>query len=295
MRAEPVFRDYIWGGTRLKTEYGKVTDLSPVAESWELSDCPVLIKLIDARDVLSVQVHPDDEYARLHETMTGKTEMWVILDCEADSFVYYGFNREIERAEVRRRIENGTLTEVLYNLPVKRGDVIFIPAGTIHAIGKGILLAEVQQHSDLTYRVYDYNRLGADGKPRPLHIEKALDVLDTGPASHTAPGARMLDDKPGCRLECLAETQYFITDRLTLSGLYGQSAGAGLSVLCVEGSCSLECDGEALNVTKGECVYISAGLDDILFAGDGVFLLVAIPQTHEAGYIAGGTPALPEV
>lgn len=276
-KSSPIFKDYIWGGTRLKEEYGKITDLPRVAESWELTDGPALIKLIDARENLSVQVHPDDEYARLHENGTGKTEMWVILESEPGAFIYFGFNREIGRDELRRRVEDGTLTETLRILPVRRGDVVFIPAGTIHAIGSGIVLAEVQQNSDLTYRVFDFNRLGADGKPRELHIDKALDVIRPSPSNPAAPGACKLKFGKDYQLERLTKNQYFVTDRLTLSGRYRQTTGAGLSILCTEGDCAIEYSGDALHLTKGESVYLPEGEEDVSFSGIGGLLLTTYP------------------
>ena len=208
----PAFKDYIWGGNRLKRDWGKRTDMTPLAESWELS-CheagpsviaggayagrtlgdylaehpedagtkaqnagafPLLIKLIDAAGPLSVQVHPDDAYAREFEHSLGKSEMWLVLDASEGAGIYYGFKRETPLAEMRAAIENNTLTELLSWVPAKTGDCFFIPAGTVHAIGAGLMVAEVQQSSNLTYRVYDYGRVGADGKPRPLHVEKAV-------------------------------------------------------------------------------------------------------------------------
>ena len=210
----PAFKDYIWGGNRLKRDWGKRTDMTPLAESWELS-CheaglsviaegayagrtlgeylaehpqdagtkaqnagafPLLIKLIDAAGPLSVQVHPDDAYAREFEHSLGKSEMWLVLDASEGAGIYYGFKRETPLAEMRAAIENNTLTELLNWVPAKTGDCFFIPAGTVHAIGAGLMVAEVQQSSNLTYRVYDYGRVGADGRPRDLHIDKALAV-----------------------------------------------------------------------------------------------------------------------
>ena len=215
----PAFKDYIWGGNRLKRDWGKRTDMTPLAESWELS-CheagpsviaggayagrtlgdylaehpedagtkaqnagafPLLIKLIDAAGPLSVQVHPDDAYAREFEHSLGKSEMWLVLDASEGAGIYYGFKRETPLAEMRAAIENNTLTELLSWVPAKTGDCFFIPAGTVHAIGAGLMVAEVQQSSNLTYRVYDYGRVGADGRPRELHIDKALAVARREP------------------------------------------------------------------------------------------------------------------
>ena len=195
----------------MRDEYGKKCDFDKVAESWELSchkdgnsvidsgeykgltlseyvekagkavlgtDCekfenfPILIKLIDAKDNLSVQVHPDNEYALRVEGEYGKTEMWYVVDCDPGASLLYGFTHEISKEEFRQRIENNTLLEVTNRVEVHPGDVFFIESRTLHAIGKGILIAEIQQNSNTTYRVYDYGRVGADGKPRQLHIEK---------------------------------------------------------------------------------------------------------------------------
>ena len=214
LKLTPACKDYLWGGTKLITDYGKRYDGACLAETWELSghpdgpsvlasgpdagktlaeylaahpgalgehgrkfaELPVLIKLIDAAKDLSIQVHPDDAYARAHEGQNGKTEMWYVLSAEPDAFLYCGFSRDISRDELARRIADNTLPEVLRRVNVKAGDTVFIPAGTIHAICRGIVVAEVQQSSNVTYRVCDYGRLGPDGKPRALHIAQALDV-----------------------------------------------------------------------------------------------------------------------
>ena len=213
MKLTAPLKDYLWGGTRLKEEYGKETALEKVAESWELA-ChrdghsviangpaegqtleawltragremlgtnaarfpyfPLLVKLIDAHDDLSVQVHPDDDYALRIEGEYGKTEMWYIVDAAPGAELLYGFRREITKEEFRQRIADHTLLDAVCRVPVKKGDVFFIPAGTLHAIGKGILICEIQQNSNTTYRVYDYGRVGADGKLRDLHIDKGI-------------------------------------------------------------------------------------------------------------------------
>ena len=211
LKLKPSFKDYLWGGHRLVDHYYKEYDGEILAESWELSchpdgpsyiangtytgmtlrqfiekegkevlgtncakfeDFPILAKFIDARDHLSIQVHPDNSYALQNEGQYGKTEMWFVMDCEPGSYLYFGFQKEISKEEFAERIANDTLTEVLNKVEVQKGDSFFIEAGTLHAIGKGILIAEIQQNSNLTYRVYDYNRKDAQGNTRELHIDK---------------------------------------------------------------------------------------------------------------------------
>lgn len=210
LKLKPSCKDYIWGGSRLKKEYGIGYDGEVLAEAWELSchpdgpsyivnsryagktlqqyideegkevlgthcrrfrDFPILTKFIDAKDNLSIQVHPDNRYALKNEGQYGKTEMWYVMDAGKDAFLYYGFKKEISREEFARRIQEDTLLEVLNAVPVQKGDVLFIESGTIHAIGKNILIAEIQQNSNITYRVYDYGRVGKDEKKRPAHRE----------------------------------------------------------------------------------------------------------------------------
>lgn len=224
LKLNPVLKDYIWGGERLKNDFGFKSNLDKVAEGWMLS-ChkdgkntvdggeydgqalddviekigkekivgtrsldfpyfPVLIKLIDAKDDLSIQVHPDNDYAQRVEGEFGKTEIWYVLDAEPDATLIYGFKEKISADEFKNAIENNTLLDVLNVVNVKKGDLFFIEAGTVHAIGKGTFIAEIQQNSNSTYRVYDYGRVGADGKPRELHIQKAVDVSKTEPAKY---------------------------------------------------------------------------------------------------------------
>lgn len=213
VKLSPATKDYIWGGTKLK-EWGKKAASEIIAECWELScnadgPCliasgpksgtplmevvtkedlgsrcdsfkffPVLIKLIDADGNLSVQVHPSDDYALEHENQFGKTEMWYVIDAKPGCGLYIGFNKKTSPEEVKTRLEDGSIMDILNFQAVKPGQVYFIPSGTVHAIGKGVTILEIQQNSTLTYRLYDYGRLGKDGKPRELHVEKALKVLD---------------------------------------------------------------------------------------------------------------------
>ena len=215
----PCYKDYLWGGTRLKTEFGKLNAPDITAESWELSahpdgissvesgplagktlldlaaldrrgywgrDCqdgefPLLVKLIDARETLSVQVHPSDRTAVAALGERGKTELWYIMDCKPHSFIYLGFSRRISREQFLSRAKNGSICEVINRVPVSRGDVFYILPGTIHAIGGGILIAEIQRNSNTTFRIYDYRRRGPDGKERPLHLERAAETLNYEP------------------------------------------------------------------------------------------------------------------
>lgn len=289
VKLTPAIKDYLWGGRRLITDFGKETELDKAAESWELSthpdgesviasgafagvplteyierngkECigsraaafdffPILIKLIDAKDSLSIQVHPDDEYALRAEGEYGKTEMWYIVDCEPDSYLYYGLNREVSKEEFRERIENNTLLEILNKVPVHKGDVFFIPAGTIHAICSGILICEIQQNSNTTYRVYDYDRRGKDGKPRELHIEKAVEVSNLFPAP---PQEKRSDN-------ILASCKYFTAEKITCEGVCKVKTDSGCfrSLIILEGSGSFEMNGEIWEVRKGDSIFIPA-------------------------------------
>lgn len=314
----PSFKDYLWGGERLRTEYHKQTDMIPLAESWELSchpagpsaaasglyakrtlaeviflpegkgalgkRCerferfPILIKLIDAAKALSIQVHPSDEYALANENSYGKTEMWVVLDAAPDSYIYYGVARETAREELRAAIENNTLETLLRRRPVKAGDVIFIPSGTIHAIGAGILVAEVQQNSDLTYRVYDFGRLGADGKPRELHVEKALAVASLTPTEERPVGERVREGK-GVFRTCLGECAYFRTELLELEGgvLEGRADGDTFRhLLCVDGEAEIRCGGESLPLRKGDGVFVPADAGRFEAVGSGRLMVSCV-------------------
>lgn len=316
-KLEPAFKDYLWGGSKLKTVYGKKTDCDPLAESWELSahpdgpsvistgplagmlftrfvkeypqewsrsakaetPFPLMVKLIDAQKSLSIQVHPNDDYAWRVEGEPGKTEMWVILDAEPDSFLYYGFTHEISREEFARRIEENTLTDVLNKQPVKPGEVYFIPAGTIHAIGAGIVLAEVQQSSNSTYRVYDFGRRGADGKLRPLHVEKALDVTQRKPANGGATPCAGQPAGTAQNRKLLASCPYFTVEQLLLDGTEtGQGAGEFLAILCTDGSAALACDGEKLALAKGECLFVPASAPAFKLEGKATLLSICYKQ-----------------
>ncbi len=288
VKLSPAFKDYLWGGDRLKREYNKKSSLDKVAESWELSThkdgesivsdgeykgltlseyiklnpenvigCnakrfdffPILIKFIDAKDNLSIQVHPDDEYSLKHNGEYGKTEMWYILDCDDGAFLYYGFKKKITSEEFRKAIEDNTLLDILNKVQVKKGDVFFIEAGTVHAIGKGIVICEIQQNSNTTYRVYDYNRKDKDGNTRPLHIEQAVAVSKTEPPK-----------KYRINNNILAECKYFTVEKEEISGKKNIciSRNCFKSVIVVSGNGELILNNHKTEFIKGDSIFIPA-------------------------------------
>lgn len=318
IKLNPAFKDYLWGGTKLRDEYGKKCDLDKVAESWELSchkdgcsvvadgeyagltlpqyiekagkavlgtDCekfeyfPILIKLIDAKQNLSVQVHPDNDYAMRVEGEYGKTEMWYVVDCEPGTGLLYGFKHEISKEEFRRRIEDNTLLEVTNRVEVHPGDVFFIEAGTLHAIGEGILIAEIQQNSNTTYRVYDYGRVGADGKPRQLHIEKAIDVTRLAPATRPCgrPQAKPEAFDGGSVLP-LASCDYFTVKEMEVTSHAALMADEKSfhSLLLLDGSLTLSMGGEKLEMEKGASVFVPAGSGAYTLTGKGRLILTTV-------------------
>ena len=312
----PAFKDYLWGGTKLREVYGKPCDFDKVAESWELSthpagesrvdggayngltlsqyfqqvpqalgknaaafeSFPVLIKLIDAKDPLSIQVHPSDEYALRVEGEYGKTEMWVIVDCEPGAFLYFGVNRLVSKEEFRQRIEDNTVLEVLNKVEVHPGDVFFIQAGTIHAIGAGILICEIQQNSNCTYRVYDYDRRGADGRPRELHIEKALDVCRLEP-SDTASRLGEVKALAGGTVQQLGACKYFSTEKLIVEEALTLEVGEDsfVSLLATEGSGWVEGPENKLAFRAGDSLLVPAGAGKVRVTGRAVLVKTTVP------------------
>ena len=302
MKLQPGFKDYLWGGHRLVDAYHKKFEGEKLAESWELScypDCPstimngkyakmtlpeylkkagetalgtncrrfsnfpVLVKLIDAKQSLSIQVHPDNAYALKNEGEYGKTEMWYIVEAEKDAFLYYGFEHEISKEEFKRRIEENTLTDVLHKAPVQKGDVFFIESGTLHAIGKGIVIAEIQQNSNITYRIYDYGRKGKDGKTRELHIDKALEVTKRTPVQRPVSPAPHIGD-----------CDYFTVDKLFLDGKRMKSIRGCVSeesfvnILFLEGEGTIRNQEESLFFQKGDSFFMPAGSGEYEITGN---------------------------
>lgn len=246
---------------------------------------PLLIKLLDANKPLSVQVHPDDAYANDHENgELGKTEMWYILHAEPNAYLIYGLKPKVTPASFRQALEAGELEKCLHQLPVKAGDAIFIPAGSLHAIMNGILLAEIQQNSDTTYRVYDWNRVGADGKPRPLHVDKALEVINFDQVEPGPYAPQLIEDRAGLQREFITTCPYFNVERLTFNkpGLYqGRCDGSTFEIWGVM-------SGQTQIVWTEDSLPLPAVRFALLPAGLGDFEIEAIePSTLLRVYIPG--------
>ncbi len=308
----PECKDNIWGGVKLKEKYGKETDKNPVAESWELSfhkdgptrlqngatlqetatekdlgkNCknfpffPMLAKLIDAKQDLSVQVHPSDAYALKNENSFGKTEMWYIVEAEKGAGIYLGFKEDVTKEEYEDAIKNHTLTDLLNFFEVKAGDCYFIPSGTIHAIGAGCLICEIQQNSNLTYRVYDYGRKDKNGNERELHVEKALKVTNLEKYEYTP---LRIATKQG---ELLGLSRYFTTTAVNVAGEKKRFADKNTfqCVMCVGGKG--EIDGKTISL--GDSYFVPAGYGEYTLTGN-IQLIVAQVRKYYVGIDLGGT------
>jgi len=298
----PSAKDYLWGGTRLNDDFNKNIDLSPLAETWECSthpdgpsytvdgeslinvlsknpewlgehplqttagkpELPILIKLIDAKKDLSVQVHPDDEYALRVENSLGKTEMWYVLDAKPNSSLVYGFKHTISADKLRQEVESGNIEKYLNYVPIHKNDLFYIEAGTVHAIGAGALVAEIQESSNITYRLYDYNRTDKDGELRALHIDKALEVSNLKAAHNPRQPMRVLKYRRGCASELLSRCKYFQVERLLLNTEdrilpdYKTEGNSFHALLVTDGCGVLFGEGCMINFFKGDCIFVPA-------------------------------------
>lgn len=321
-RLKPACKDYIWGGTRLRDDFSKDTDIEPFAESWECSThpdgpsivasgqyegltltevlkihpeylgthpdnrygIPILVKFIDAKKDLSVQVHPDDEYAYTYENgQLGKTEMWYVIDALPGTKLVYGFHRDVTEEQVRKCIEEGAIEKYLQVVDVKKNDVFVIKPGTVHAIGAGALIAEIQESSNLTYRMYDYNRIDKNGKKRELHVDKALKVANLKSSSEPKQPVRVLNYKPGYASELITRNKYFQVERLLINTerlrdmyTFHTNSNSFVVFICYEGcgSMIMEEDGEQINFFKGDTIFIPADSTNIKIHGKAQFLKV---------------------
>lgn len=290
----------IWGGRKLIENYNVKTELENCAEAWMLScfkdfeskacggeydgltmseiiakagkgilgrnaesfdDFPILIKFIDAADDLSVQVHPDDEYAAAYNGGFGKTECWYIMDCEPGARIIYGFKDKITTEEFAKAIETNTISDVVNYVEVKKGDFFFIEAGTLHAICKGILLAEVQQNSNVTFRAYDYNRFDAKcNGPRPLHIKETLDVTKCEPPCPSVPTLSKVEKLDGATRTQLVSFELFSVNKVEIDGEYASLADdkSFVHIMVLDGEGTISCGETVLSVAKGDGVFVPA-------------------------------------
>lgn len=294
IKLTPALKDYLWGGNQMKERYGIQSDLDVVAEAWELSahpdgesvvatgkhkgltfskyiemvgktilgwkcsplqSFPMLVKFIDAKGNLSIQVHPNDDYALEHENQYGKNEMWYVIDAKPGSGLYVGFNKDVDKEEVKRKVQDNTITEILNFYPTKPGDIFFIPAGTVHAICEGNLICEIQQSSNCTYRLYDYDRRDKFGNPRQLHLEKALDVLNYA-KYETATGS----------VSC----KYFENEIIDVDEeekIIRLNDERFLSLIVIDGKGELSIDDYSLDVKAGDSIFVPAQNDILKING----------------------------
>lgn len=303
---KPAEKDYIWGGKRLQTKYGKKSIYDRLAETWECSvhpdgsswidsgiyqgltlkqliskhpemmgshpgKCfPILIKLIDAEKKLSIQVHPDDKYALNHEHQFGKTEMWYVLEANPGAELIYGFSHDMKRETLVKCLSGEELMEHLHAVPVKKGDIFYIEPGTVHAIGAGVVIAEIQQNSNVTYRLYDYGRRDKNGQKRELHIEKALDVLNMKKCNCIRQKLRVLQYVHGCSIELLCRCRYFQVERIIIkkSFHFYINANSFQVILCIEGNGELINKKTNLKMAKGQTIFLPSECGETVVAGE---------------------------
>ena len=245
-------------------------------------ELPVLIKLIDATQDMSVQVHPDDAYALENENSLGKTEMWYVLVARKGASLVYGFNQDMDRERVQNALADGTIKKYLNRVPVRENDVFFVEAGTVHAIGAGIIMAEIQESSNLTYRLYDYGRVDRNGKQRELHVEKAMQVMNMHSSAQPRQPMRVLRYKRGCACELLTRCKYFQVERLLLNtDIYGLSldyktgSNSFQVLLCTEGRGFLSSENFSLSFGKGDSVFVPAESIPLKLSGTAQLLKVS--------------------
>lgn len=320
LKLMPVGKDYLWGGSRLRKEFGKKLDLAPLAETWECSvhpdgesvvingefsnktlaevlmlhpeylgtkveknqgceqkELPILVKFIDAKRNLSVQVHPDDDYAKTHENQNGKTEMWYIVEAEENASLIYGFAHPVTEEILQDALETGTLDKHMQKVQVKKGEVYYVPAGTVHGIGAGTIVAEIQENSNVTYRVYDYDRVDKNGEKRELHFDKAVEIMDMGTAPVVKQKPRMVHYYPGCSRETLCRCKYFVTERIVVrTGFSFSVLESSFQVLLfLEGDGQIETADDQkkpIRFQKGDCIFLPAGIGRCFILGTTVLL-----------------------
>lgn len=269
VKLEAIRKEYIWG-----TEEWLFSALHE-----ECSTVPLLIKKITANEALSVQVHPNDEFAKAEEGCSGKTEMWYVLDCEPDAYLYYGLKHQISPNEFQKRIQNGTITEVCRKMPVKKGDVFYIPAGLVHAIGKGITVAEVQQSSNITYRIFDYLREDEKGQRRELHISKAAQVAGFRPPLQGHRPMGLCQKKEEYEKTLLVQCPYFIVNHYRVKTVMDSREGENaLAIYVIEGKGTLSVENETMELNAGDCIFVPKEVKNYEIRGKLEILISEVPK-----------------
>lgn len=316
LKFEPILKDKIWGGTKLKSLFNKAAETDKLGESWELSgyendesvvtngflagntlpelieiymgeligdsifdeyglSFPLLFKLIDANENLSIQVHPGDEVAAERHNSYGKTEMWYVVDAEPGAELIIGFSEDCSRDEYLDALDEGRVEDLLQKVPVKKGDVFFIPAGLVHAIGKGVVVAEIQQSSDITYRIYDYKRVDDQGNERELHTEQALDVINFNASKEPKTVYSPLLNEVTPLVSC----NYFTTNMLRFNKSIARQYAkidSFVSYMCLEGNFVIDFGGEKTIVNKGDTILIPASIDELSLIPDAEVTLLEV-------------------
>ena len=307
---QSVMQEKIWGGTKLRDEFGYEIPSDKVGEYWAISAhphgvstikngrfagmgldqlyaehrelfgnssepvFPLLTKILDANDWLSVQVHPDDHYAMEHEGELGKTECWYVIAADEGAEIIYGHNAK-SREELRQQIEKKEWDKLLTKVPVKAGDFFYVPSGTMHAIGSGILILETQQSSDTTYRVYDFDRKDAKGNLRELHLEKSIDVLNIGAPANSRPVTVKADDLTST---LLVASDFFAVYKWEVSGKVDiEKTAAYLLVSVLAGRGVLTVDGETYPIAKGDHFILPSDVEEWTFEGQDLEMIVSHP------------------
>ncbi len=320
LKFKPIYKEKIWGGKKFKEYFHRKIPAENTGESWEIAahknsistvsngplagkkldnlisnwpgrmigkeqktmdSFPLLIKLLDASDKLSIQVHPHNNYAKLVSGESGKSEMWYILSAEPKAKLIYGFKKGTTCRDIRKAINSGNLEKYLNEISVKPGDTFYIPAGTVHGIGKGILLAEIQENSDTTYRLYDWNRTDKRGNKRPLHINKALEVINFDFSKHDF--KNLIYDHENYRQNYLAACSSFAVEKINIKKEFflNTEGNKFYIILSLKGNGKIYYHKDIFNFSSGESIFLPASLGAMKITGDSTFLLIYIPEKKE--------------
>ncbi|MEA9413062.1 type I phosphomannose isomerase catalytic subunit [Flavobacterium sp. PL02] len=314
LQFEPILKDRIWGGEKLKTVLNKPITSKITGESWELSTVegdvsivangslkgksltdiieefpneilgakvheqfgkqfPLLFKYLDAREDLSIQVHPNDKLAKERHNSFGKTEMWYVMQADENARIIVGFKEDSSKEEYVENLNNNTLVSILDDVKAKPGDVFFLETGTVHAIGAGLVVAEIQQTSDITYRLYDFDRVDAQGNKRQLHVDLALDAINYNKVDTYKEYQKKTNES-----NVVVDCPYFTTNFIPLDGQVEVSkSGETFTVyMCIEGSFEIEYDGNKLTYKKGDTVLVPAALNEFILNGKASILEIYI-------------------